>query len=561
MNLVNITQKIRNIQRLRHILQVLVKYGFGYIIDRLNIEQNIIGRRFKKLAPIKKLDVFDHPVPVRVRRALEELGPTFIKLGQILSTRADLIPLEFCNELEKLQDQVPAFEYKKAEEQIRNEFKKPVSKIFDNFSTEPKAAASLAQVHSAELKTGEKVIVKIQRPNIKMTIATDLEILYWLANLAEKHIEESRIYNPVEVVNEFKKTILKEIDFNTEANNTERFRRNFKNDNTVYIPGIFRDLSTAKILTMERIEGIKSTDLKGIERAGLDRKQVAINGANALLKQIFIDGFFHADPHPGNMFVLDNNRIAFIDFGMVGRIDEEAKAQLASILSAFLERDIPEMSEAFIAVGAIEEVNAKKLNLDLRDLMEHYYGISLKELRMGQLLVDIVDIVSQNKIKIPPDLFLLSKALITVEGIGRKLDPEFNMTVQAKPFAEKLVRQRYSAKNIAREIRKFAKALYGFTSSLPKDLNLILNKIKKGTLRVEFEHRGLENLIAQMDKVSNRVAFSVIIAALIIGSSIIMQTNKGPLFLGFPMLGIFGFLAAGIMGLWLAIAILRSGKL
>jgi ubiquinone biosynthesis protein len=561
LNLVNITQKIRNIQRLRHILQVLVKYGFGYIIDRLNIEQNIIGRRFKKLAPIKKLDVFDHPVPVRVRRALEELGPTFIKLGQILSTRADLIPLEFCNELEKLQDQVPAFEYKKAEEQIRNEFKKPVSKIFDNFSTEPKAAASLAQVHSAELKTGEKVIVKIQRPNIKMTIATDLEILYWLANLAEKHIEESRIYNPVEVVNEFKKTILKEIDFNTEANNTERFRRNFKNDNTVYIPGIFRDLSTAKILTMERIKGIKSTDLKRIERAGLDRKQVAINGANALLKQIFIDGFFHADPHPGNMFVLDNNRIAFIDFGMVGRIDEEAKAQLASILSAFLERDVPEMSEAFIAVGAIEEVNAKKLNLDLRDLMEHYYGISLKELRMGQLLVDIVDIVSQNKIKIPPDLFLLSKALITVEGIGRKLDPEFNMTVQAKPFAEKLVKQRYSAKSIAKEIRKFAKALYGFTSSLPKDLNLILNKIKKGTLRVEFEHRGLENLIAQMDKVSNRVAFSVIIAALIIGSSIIMQTNKGPLFLGFPMLGIFGFLIAGVMGLWLAIAILRSGKL
>ena len=561
MNLVNITQRIHNIQRLRNILNILIKYGFSYIVGRLNIEQNIIGRGFKKFVPIKKLDVFDQPVPVRVRMALEELGPTFIKLGQILSTRADLIPLEFCREFEKLQDQVPAFEYEKVEKQIKNEFQKPVIEIFNNFSIEPKAAASLSQVHSAELKTGEKVVVKIQRPNMKKIITTDLEILYWLANLAEKHIEESRVYNPVEVVDEFKKTILKEIDFNTEANNVERFRRNFKNDDTVYIPKVFRDLSTAKILTMERIQGIKSTDLKGIERAGLDRKQVAVNGANALLKQIFVDGFFHADPHPGNMFILDNNRIAFIDFGMVGRIDEETKNQLGSILTAFLERDVSEISEIFIAIGAIEETNAKKLNLDLRDLMERYYEISLKELRMGQLLVDTIDIVSQNKIKIPPDLFLLTKALITVEGTGRKLDPEFNMTVQAKPFAEKLVRQRYSAKNIAKEIKKFAKALYNFTGSLPKDLNLILNKIKKGTLRVEFEHRGLESLIAQMDKVSNRITFSVIIAALIIGSSIIMQTNKGPLFLGFPMLGIFGFLIAGIMGLWLAIAILRSGKL
>jgi ubiquinone biosynthesis protein len=246
---------------------------------------------------------------------------------------------------------------------------------------------------------------------------------------------------------------------------------------------------------------------------------------------------------------------------MVGRIDEETKARLARILTAFVERDVSEITEAFIAIGAIEEVDAKRLNLDLTDLMERYYEIPLKELRMGQLLVEIVDIVSQNKIKIPPDLFLLSKALITIEGVGRRLDPEFNMTVQAKPFVEKLVRQEYSPKRIAKEIRKFAKGLYAFTSSLPKDLNLIFNKIKKGTLRVEFEHRGLENLISQMDKVSNRLAFSVIIAALIIGSSIIMQTNKGSLFLGFPILGIIGFVVAGIMGLWLAVAILRSGKL
>jgi len=557
----DITQKIHNVRRLCQILQVLVKYGFSYIVDRLHIEQNIIGRRLVRFGPIKKLDVFNQPVSVRARKVLEELGPTFIKLGQILSTRPDLIPLEFCKEFEKLQDEVPAFEYEKVEELIRSEFKKPVSKLFSDFSPEPCAAASLSQVHLAELKTGKKVVVKVQRPDIEKIVTVDLEILYGLAKLAEKHIEESRIHNPVGVVNEFKKTLLKELDFNIEANNIERFRRNFKDDNTVYIPRVFHDLSSKRILTIERIEGIKVSDIEKIEESGLDRKQIAVNGANAVLKQVFIDGFFHADPHPGNIFVMGGNRIAFLDYGMVGRIDEETKGWIASILTAVVERDVSEITEALMAMGAIEEVDIKKLNLDLADLMERYYDIPLKELSMGQFLADIIEVVSQNRIKIPPDLFLLAKALITIEGIGRSLDPEFNMAVQTKPFVEKLARQKYSPKRIAKEIRKFAKELYAFISSLPRDLNLIFSKIKKGTLRVEFEHRGLENLISQMDKVSNRITFSVIIAALIIGSSIIMQTNKGPLFLGFPVLGIFGFLIAGIMGLWLVIAILRSGRL
>ena len=556
-----ITQKIHNIQRLRQILQVLVKYGFGYIVDRLRIEQNIIGRRLVKLKSIKKLDVFNQPAPVRARKVLEELGPTFIKLGQILSTRPDLIPLEFCKEFEKLQDEAPAIEYEKVKAQIENEFKQPIDKIFNNFSSQPVAAASLAQVHLAELKTGEKVVVKVQRPDIRRMITADLEILYGLAKLAEKHIKESRVYDPVGVVEEFKKTILKEIDFNVEANNIERFRRNFKDDDIVYVPEVFRDLSTAKILTIERIEGIKVSDIEKIEESGLDRKQIAINGANAVLKQIFIHGFFHADPHPGNIFVLDNNRIAFVDYGMVGRLDEETKVQFANLLTAVVERDVSEMIESLIAVGVVEEVDVKKLGSDLTDLMDRYYGISLKELEMGQFLMDTINVVSQNKIKIPPSLFLLSKALITIEGVGRKLDPEFNVAIHIKPFVRKLVREKYSPKRIAKELRRFAKELYVFASSFPKDLSLIFNKIKKGNLKVEFEHKGLENLISQMDKVSNRIAFSVIIAALIIGSSIIMQTNKGPLFLGFPVLGIFGFLIAGILGLWLVIAILRSGRL
>jgi ubiquinone biosynthesis protein len=557
----DITQKIHNIDRLRQILQVFVKYGFGYIIDRLKINQNILRKNLIRFGPIKKLDIFDMPVPVRARKVLEELGPTFIKLGQILSTRPDVIPLEFCKEFEKLQDEVPAFEYKKVEEEIRNELKNPVDKIFNNFSHKPEAAASLSQVHFAELKTGENVVVKVQRPDIRKVITTDLKILDGLARLMEKHIEESKIYNPVGIVNEFKETILKEMDFNAEATHIVRFQKNFKDNTTIYVPKIFHNLSTGRVLTIERIEGTKITDIERIEKLGLDRKQIAVNGANAILKQIFIDGFFHADPHPGNIFVIEGNKIVFLDYGMVGRIDEETKDQLANILTAIITQDVPEISEAIITMGFIDEADVRKLNLGLADLLDSYYGIPLKELKIGPLLVDIVKLVSQYKVKIPPDFFLLAKTLLTIESIGKKLHPEFNMTVQAKPFVENLFRLRYSPKKIAKEIRKFAKDLYRFKNTLPKDINIILSKIKKGTLKIDFEHQGLENFILHMDKVSNRIAFSVIIAALVVGSSIIMQTDKGPLFLGFPVLGIIGFLVASILGLGLAIAILRSGKL
>ena len=557
----DITQKIQNIDRLRQIIQVLVKYGFGYIIDRLKIDQNIIRKNLIRFGQIKKLDLFDMPMPVRARKVLEELGPTFIKLGQILSTRPDIIPLEFCKEFEKLQDDVPSFEYKKAEEVIRDELKNPVDKVFNNFSRTPEAAASLSQVHFAELKTGEKVVVKVQRPKIRKVITTDLNILEGLAKLMEKRIEESRIYNPVGIVNEFKETILKEIDFNAEATHSVRFQLNFKDDTTVYVPKIFHNLSTGKVLTIERIEGTKITDIEKIEKSGLDRKQIAVNGANAILKQIFIDGFFHADPHPGNIFVIEGNKIVFLDYGMVGRIDEATKDQLANILTAMIARDVPEISDAFIAMGMIDEVDVRKLNLGLADLMDSYYGIPLNELRIGPLLVEIVKLVSQYRVKIPPDLFLLVKTMLTIESVGSSLYPEFNMTVQAKPFVENLLKSRYSPKKIAMEIRKFAKDLYRFKSTFPKDLNIILSKIKKGTLRIDFEHQGLENLILHMDKVSNRIAFSLIIAALVIGSSIIMQTDKGPQFLGFPVLGVIGFIVASILGLGLAIAILRSGRL
>ncbi len=555
-------QRIYNIQRLRQILGVLVKYGFGYIVDRLHIEQSIIGKKFFSLRPARKLDIFNIPKPVRIRKVLEELGPTFIKLGQIMSTRPDLIPIELCRELEKLQDKIPPFEYKKVEKQIKLTLKSPLNELFSQFSKEPKAAASLAQVHSAQLKDGTKVMVKVQRPGIEKTIKKDIEILFELAKLADRHIEGIGVYNPMGLIDEFKKSIIREIDFTKEANNIKRFRRQFASDDMVYIPKVFSELSSRQVLTVERIKGIKVSNNEEINSAGLDRHKIAINGANALLKMVFIYGFFHADPHPGNIFVLSDNRVAFIDFGMVGRIHKSTKAQIANILIGIVEHNVSRITNACTTIGVVDEASdVKELELDLEDFIDRYYVESLSQLKVGHFLMDLIDSVTRNRIKIPSDLFLLSKAFMIIEGVGEKLDPSFDMVGLSKPFAEELVRQKYSPRKIAREIINFSELFYNFAISLPKELTVIIDKVKKGTLRIEFEHRGLEHLISEMDKVSNRIAFSVIIAALIVGSSIIMQTNKGPLLFEFPIFGIIGYVIAGIMGLWLAIAILRSGRL
>jgi len=558
----NVTRKINDVQRVRQIIQIVIKYGFGYLVARLNIGQNIIGRRLIKLVSAGKHVTFDTSISSRTRRMLEELGPTFIKLGQILSTRPDLIPLEFCREFGKLQNEADEFEYDKVEKQIYESFKKPVKELFSDFSAKPFAAASLSQVHSAQLSTGEKVVVKVQRPGIKKKISADLDILYILAKLAEKHIPESRLYNPTKIVDEFRKAVLREIDFTIEANNIDRFCRNFKDDHTVHIPRVIHHLSTKKILTMEKIEGIKITSIGDLEDKEYNRKQIAVNMVNAVLKQIFVDGFFHGDPHPGNILIMADNTVAFLDFGMVGYIDDEVKDLISAIFMAVINRDSSGITEVFTSMGALEEeTDGRMLRIDIAGLIDKYYGVSLREIKAVQFLPEIGEIISRNRVKVPSVFFLLSKALITVEGVSRELYPDFNVLVQAKPFAQNLLKNQYSPKKIAREIKKLSKSLYKFLSSLPKDMNLILGKVKKGKLRIEFEHKGLENLIFQMDKVSNRIAFSVVIAALIVGSSIIMQAGRGTLFLGLPMLGMIGFLVAAIMGLWLAIAILRSGKL
>ncbi len=551
----------RNIKRLRRILRVLAKHGFGYLVDKLNAEQRTLGRLLVNLSPMRRRQFLHLVEPVRLRVALEELGPTFIKFGQVLSARRDLLPEVFCAELEKLQDQVPGCPLGDVRGQVEAELGRPLDQIFRHFSTEPLAAASLAQVHRARLLDGRTVIVKVQRPGIEQVVAGDLDILAFLAERIEQYFEESRAYNLSGMVRELRRSLARELDFRLEAANARRFREMFADDPTVYVPQVFREFSSVRVLTMDEIQGIKITDLEALERAGLDRHLIAVNGANAYLKQIFGQGFFHADPHPGNLLVLPGNRVAFLDFGMTGRLHPHTKSQVIKILLGITQSDMSLMSEAAAALGTTDErTDFRSLELDLADFLSRNYAASLRDIRVGENLGQLMNILAANRVKLAPELFLLARTLMTIEGVGKRLDPDFNLIELLEPFIKQLMRERRSPRKVAQDILKFLSWGYNFLIALPRDMREIVTKVKQGKLHIEFEHKGLDELIAELDRVSNRISFSLIIAALIVGSSIIMHADKGIKVLGHPLLGVMGYLLAAVLGLWLAWSIIRSGK-
>jgi ubiquinone biosynthesis protein len=352
------------------------------------------------------------------------------------------------------------------------------------------------------------------------------------------------------------------MDFTREGHNIQRFTANFKDDPTISAPKVYWELTTNKVLTMEYVKGIKITDFEKLEEAGLDKKQIAVNGASSVLKQIFTYAFFQGDPHPGNILVKEDNVIVVLDFGMFGRIDEKTKEQIADILIAVIKKDVDKIVKTFLDVGVIaEEVNIREFRLDIVDFLERYYDVPLSQLELSEVLNEIVQVVARHRIKIMPEVMLLIKALVTIEGIGRDLDPEFNMVEHAKPFAEKLIKERVSPRNIIKNIVKTSQDVNELLRVLPGETLQIVRKLRKGTLEIDLKLRHLENLVAKLDRVSNRITFSIIIAAIIIGSSLIIQTDKGPMFFGFPALGIIGYVVAGALGLWLIYAILRSGRL
>jgi ubiquinone biosynthesis protein len=500
--------------------------------------------------------------PERLRLALEELGPTFIKLGQLLSTRPDVLPGEYIAELSKLQDKVPPVATEAIAAQIVRELGSPVAELFTEFSPTPLAAASIAQVHRGWLPGGEAVVIKVRRPGIKQLIQTDIDILMGLAYLAERHLASGEVINPVGLVQEFRRTISREMNFTREGHTIERFRENFAGDPTVYIPKLYRDHSGETVLTLEYVDGIKVSDFEQLRSAGYDLQTIAHRGADAVLQQVLVHGFFHGDPHPGNIFILPDNIVCFVDYGMVGRLDRELKLRIAELLTSVLERDVDRLIAILLYSGElVDEIRLPELKKALNDFIDDYYEIPLEEIKAGQLLAEFFELLIQFRIRLSPDLMLLAKALVTIEGIGRQLDPEFNMVAHLKPFMARLLREKTSPANLSRAGAMLVQDYGSLLKHLPRDLKELITRLNRNKFKIDLEHRGMDKLITDLDKSSNRLSFSLLIAALIVGSSLIMQTDKGPLLFGFPVLGLFGYSTAAVLGLWLAFAILRSGRL
>ena len=550
----------RHAKRYSAILNLLIKYGFGDLVDALDIREHIeiVKKKISRQQPepIEKLSR-----PERVRMVLEELGPTFVKLGQILSTRADLIPLEYVEELSKLQDAVPAFPYDSVKEIILSETGKTPGALFQSFHKKPIAAASIGQVHRAILKgTKEEVAIKVQRPDIQQTVEVDLEILLHLATLMERHVAELKFVHPTKIVNEFARTMEDEMDYRVEASHIERFARQFIDDRTMYVPKVFRELTTKRMLVMEFIDGIKASDFVALGKGGYDLKEVASRGADSMLQQICTWGFYHADPHPGNVLILPNNVICFIDFGMMGRISQQEREDFTDFVEVLIHKDENKAVDALLELtDASADPKQSELQRDLMEFIDRYAYLPLKELEMGKLLQSIVEILRKHGMSLKPDLFLMVKALTISEGLGRSLDPEFEILEHAEPFFRKIRLTRYSFQGMTRDFVDTGTEWFRFVREIPVELRELLRKAREGKLKLDIEYGALEHTLFRLDLISGRIASAIVLSSLIIGSSIIVLSNTPPKWHEMPIIGLAGLFIAAVMGFWLLTSFFRRG--
>ena len=551
----------RHMKRYRRILSVFFKYGFGGLVDVMNIEQCVeVGLKLVSRKHRAKLETLSRAV--RVRMVLEELGPAFIKFGQILSTRPDLLSVDFIQELPKLQDDVPPFPFTEVRDILENEFGKPLDKIFSSFNEDPLAAASIGQVRRARTLDGEEVVVKVQRPDIRRTIEVDLEIMMNLAGLAEKHLEGWDVQRPTRIVTEFARTIEKELDYTMESTNMLRFARQFADEPDIYIPRVYKEISSNRVLTMEYIGGVKVSNISKLKEEGLDPGIIAGRGFDLVMKQIFIYGFFHADPHPGNIFILPDNVICFLDFGMMGRVDLETREDFVDLVLSIVQCNEKKATDALLELTSQEkEPDRRMLERDVSGLIDQYSYMSLGELEMGKLIIRLLKTAALHRLSVPPDLFLMVKALASAEGLGRELDPGFDAVKRATPFIRRVRMGRFKPDRLARDVVDSGTDIFRLLREVPDEVRKILRLVRQGLLKVEFQHRGLEPMLATHERISNRIAFAIVLAALIVGSALIVLSGIPPKWQEIPVIGLAGFLIAGLMGFWLLVTIMRRGKM
>lgn len=540
----------RHAKRLGEIATVLGKYGLADLFGGFD-QPWLINR-------LKSSDgqvLSDFTTPARVRLALTELGTTFIKLGQMLSTRPDLVGGELAAELAQLQANVPAEPVQAAHDIIRLDLGQPVEVLFAEFSPVPLAAASIAQVYEARLQTGEKVVVKVRRSGIEAKSRTDLEIVQALAELLEKHSPSLRPYQPVAIVRQFRRALMREMDFTYEKRNIEEFSRHFADSPHICIPAVYPDLCSSQIITMEKLEGISGTDIATLQASGEDLAEFARRGANMYLEMVFRDGFYHADPHPGNLMLLPGSVVGVIDCGQVGRIDDELRDEVETLLLAIVENDTARVTEQVLQLGAVPaDFNRERLRADLDEFMADYIGHPLHEINVGQALSSLIEIIRRYHITLPPPLAVLLKTLIILEGTSRRFSPDVSLAELMQPFCQRMLMRRVSPARLLKRARRTYHDWDRLLSALPRDMAELLARFRDGTLTVHLDHRHLDPIV-------NRLVLGVLTAAIFLGSSQLWSSQAQPLLWGVSVFGAMGYVISVYLGWKLLRAIRKSGNI
>jgi ubiquinone biosynthesis protein len=569
-------RRFHNLGRYREIVTVLARHGFGSALEMMQV-----GRRVPLPGSLlKQAPASHHTPPEHLRLALEELGPTFIKLGQVLSTRPDLLPPAYIAEMSKLRDSVPPSSWEEAREVLLEELGEEPEKVFTSIEPHPLGSASLAQVYAATLEVPdgnpagregsgdgsqgkaqtrlEQVVIKVQRPNIQATIAADLEILEDLAALAQ-HSPIGEVYNPVDVVNEFAYTLRNELDYVREGRNADRFRKNFEGEKYLYIPRVYWEHTTRRVLVMERIYGVKIDDLAGLEASGCDRKQVALHATRFVIKEMLEDGFFHADPHPGNFVVIPCNVIGAMDFGMVGHLSEANRLDLMRLYVAAVNMDIESLVEQLLRMGAVGgKVDRRALVRDVTRFLSHYQGTSLKEFRAREIVDEIVAIAFRHHLRMPGDLWLVAKTMSMLEGMALVLDPDFDIYAVSKPYAERLVKQMWLPSAWLPPILQGLDSWRYILGELPRVGSSMLRGLERGELPFVVKIDPMRETMDRLDRLITRLSFSILIAAFVIGIAFVMPVATGNSLL--LALAILGFVAVIMLGVWLIYSVIRSGR-
>lgn len=558
---------MQDLGRLHDIVSTLIRYGFGDVVRRIGLA-NALERAGQALH-WRDAKAYAHmPPPERVRRVLEELGPTFVKLGQVLATRIDLFEPEWIAEFSKLHDNAPPNPYEEVRAQLIEDLGAPPEEIYARFDPEPLAAASIAQVYRARTHGGDEVVLKVRRPGIRPIVEADLRWMMRLAQVAERESAELRAFKPQAIVRQFGRSLRNELDLAVEARNTERAAANFADytdedieaGSPIVIPRIYWEWTSERLCVQQYIDGIPGGRLAAVDAAGLDRKLLARRGGRAVLKMILEDGFFHADPHPGNVFYLPDSRIAFIDFGMVGRVNEQRRGELVRLLLGLVKQRPAHVTEVLLDWADDGTRNDEELSGEIESFVEQYRGVPLKELRVGEMLNDAVKILRQHRLSMPSDLALLVKAFVSLEAMGRDLDPEFDIAGQATPILERLMRERYAPLRMLRRGLDTTGELFELATHLPRDLGRLLRLARRGRVEVHVDVQSLRRVGNQLDRAANRLTIGIVIAALIIGSSIVMTVPGGPSLFGLPLFGLVGFLVTFVGGVGLLLSIRRANR-